>query len=100
MELLEAVKDKCYITTDDLKTLQRLTRIVEDSTIKIARLIGVADDFDFSAAGEERELLLNYCWYAWNDCENEFKDNYLDDILAIRQKYEVLYYAEQETQEP
>lgn len=95
MELLTIAKSKCYITTDEAEVMNRLQRIVDDAQVKISRLIG-AKNIDFTQAGEERELFLNYVWYAWNDAENEFKTNYLDDILALRLKYEVEQYADEE----
>lgn len=92
MALIDDVKNKCYITAADDLTTNRIERILADAKIKIARLIGVSDGFTFENAGEERELLLNYVWYAWNDAENEFKNNYIDDIQALRFKHEVEQY--------
>lgn len=98
--LLEKVKRKCYITdTNELTTL-RLKDIIKNANTKIKRMIGLDEDFDFEEEGNEEELdlLLNYCWYDWNDASNEFKTNYLGDINSVRQKHEVSQYAVEETQ--
>ena len=96
--LIEQVKNRCYITDDTQITNDRLENIIKSSLTKVKRMIGVPTDYDFEANGneEELELFLNYCWYAWNDSSNEFKDNYLDDINSIRHKYEVKNYVEKE----
>ena len=97
--LINEVKIKCYITDTSEQTLNRLTNILKDGLPTVKRMIGVSNDFDFEAEGNEEELKLfkNYCWYDWNDCSNEFKTNYLDDINSIRHKHEVLQYEETET---
>ena len=96
--LVNKVKRRCYITDTNETTTYRLEDIITDSLPKVRRLIGVKADFDFEAEGNEEELELfkNYCWYAWNDSSNEFKDNYLDDINSIRHKHEVEQYVEEE----
>lgn len=96
MSLINDAKLKCYITSEESAEINRLQRIVDDAEIKIARLIGVDDGFDFEDPSTARELLLNYIWYAWNDSENEFKTNYIDDIMAERRLHEVERYAEKE----
>ena len=96
--LLEKVKRKCYITDTSEITISRLNDIITNGLTKIKRLIGVSSDFNFEQKGNEEELdlLLNYCWYDWNDASNEFKTNYLDDINSIRHKHEVEQYASEE----
>ena len=96
--LINEVKRKCYITDTNELTLSRLNDIIKDSLTKVKRMIGVSTDFDFTEEGNEEELELfkNYCWYAWNDSINEFKDNYLDDINSIHHKHEVEQYVEEE----
>ena len=42
----------------------------------------------------ERRLYLDYCSYAWNDCEEDFEDAYIKDILRCRAVYEVKAYEE------
>lgn len=96
--LIDKVKKKCYITDISKEITDRLTDIIDDGIIKISDKIGIVGDFDFSKPSKERDLLLNYCFYAWNDSANEFDINYLNDIMQIRQKYEVLQNADTETE--
>ena len=92
-DLFDLIKRKCYqiTTSDDDDTAKRLKDTILDAIPKLTRIIGVPKDekIDFKIPGEERDLLKNYCFYAWNDKEAQFKDNYLDDIMVIRSKYEV-----------
>lgn len=101
LTLIEAVKDKCYITDDSTATERRLNRLITNIGTKTKRLLGVSSDFDFEEEGNEEELdlFLNYCWYEWNDAGNEFKTNYLDDINSLRNKYKVAYYANKAEEE-
>ena len=91
--LFNLVKRKCYQTTDDNTNdnIQRLSDIMLDAEVKIKNLIGVneKETIDFSKPSLERDLFLNYCFYAWNDKIEFFKDNYLSDILDCRAKREV-----------
>lgn len=98
--LIEEVKIKCYITDTNEQTTTRLKNIIKSASPKVKRMIGVSNEFDFEEEGneEELELFVNYCWYAWNDSTNEFKDNYLDDINSLHHKHEVEQYVEEESQ--
>ncbi len=91
--LIKIIKEKCYISSDDKSIESRLKNIIEDAIIKVSDLIGFSEEqkesFDFSSPSLERDLLKNYCWYSWNDHESEFKNNYADDIMVLRTKYEV-----------
>lgn len=99
-KLLDLVKRKCYQVTDNDsdENILRLKDIILDAEIKVKNMIGIDDNFYklhkktlFTEPGEERDLLLNYCFYAWNDKTEYFKHNYLDDILSLRSKYEIKY---------
>lgn len=98
-EFINKVKRKCYVTDNDETITNKVIDMIEDSIPKVRRMLGINDeDYDFTVAGEERDLFLNYCYYAWNDSTDSFKSNYLDDIMSIRSKYEVKQYVEsQET---
>lgn len=90
--LLNLVKSKCYITDSTDKNANdiinlKISNLISDAKIKIAEMIGLQHDFDFSKAGLARDLFLNYCYYAWNDVANEFKNNYLKDIMSARIYY-------------
>jgi len=95
--LISLVKSKCYQVSDDdsEENISRLEIIMEDAEIKVKSMLGITDkNFDFAKPGKERDLFLNYCFYAWNDKTEFFKNNYLDDIMSIRAEYEVKYRKE------
>lgn len=87
--LLEEIKLKCYITDENDKTIKRIEMIFKDAKVKLIEQLGAKKTDIFSKAGAEHDLLLNYCFYAWNDNLPEFYKNYVNDILFIRHKYEV-----------
>lgn len=91
LELLELVKKKCYITDKSNEIAERIKILVEDSIKKVCTLIGADEEQKiFIEPGLERELLLNYCFYIWNDkTTKEFIDNYLDDIYTLQRIYAV-----------
>lgn len=59
--------------------------------------LGIPDEaeFDFAAPGPENTLLLAYCYYLWNDAEDEFEGNYGPLLAQTRRKWEVTQYAEE-----
>lgn len=87
--LISKVRNKCYITDTSAETESRVVDMVEDAIIEMSYLLGIRGEFDFSIPSKERSLLLNYCFYVWNDSADEFKPNYLSDILTIRHANEV-----------
>lgn len=94
MELLQDLKDKLNITWDEEETNRRLKTILEDAEVTLNYKLGAT--IDYSENGPEHNLFLNYCMYAWNNCINEFDGNYFNEIMQIRQMYEVLNYNEEE----
>lgn len=84
--LLQRLKEKLNITWTEEETENRLQTILEDAVLTLDYKLGA--DVDYSS-GMERSLLLNYCMYEWNNCINEFDDNYFNNIMQLRQKYEV-----------
>lgn len=91
--LLIALKDKLNITWLEEETERKLERIVTSAQVTLNRKLGA--DIDYTQPGPEQELLLNYCMYSWNNCLNEFDNNYFNEIMQIRQHYEVLNYEEE-----
>lgn len=96
-EILVELKSRLDITWEDNITNKRLSNIIKNSIPKLNRLIGV-ETIKYTSEGleEELELLLNYCMYAWENKTELFKTNYIDDILSLRQKYEVEDYRQSE----
>lgn len=92
--LLIALKDKLNITWLEEETERKLERILESAKSALDRKLGA--DIDYTKPSQEQELFLNYCMYSWNNCLNEFDNNYLNEIMQIRQYYEVINYDETE----
>lgn len=90
--LLDRVKEKLKVTWQDEVTDRRITEMIEDAKITLNHKLGA--EIDYSAPGMERNLFLNYCLYAWNDCVNEFDNNYINEIYQIRNRYKVKKYVE------
>lgn len=95
-DLLDKVKEKLKITWQDESIDKRIEEMVEDAEITLNHKLGA--EIDYSAPGMERNLFLNYCLYAWNDCVNEFDNNYMNEIYQIRNKYKVKRYAEKKAE--
>lgn len=91
--LVQELKDILNITWEEEETDRKLERIIDDSKNILDWKLGYK--VDYSIAGQEHNLFLNYCMYAYNNCTNEFDDNYLNEIMQIRQKYEVLAYEQE-----
>ena len=90
--LIDQVKRKLNITWDDEDTDARVADIVDSAQISMRHKLGLPDEFDFADKGQENNLFLAYCLYEWNHAAHEFDANYLNDILQVRQKYEVKAY--------
>lgn len=92
--LRNAVKPKLKITWNQQETENEIDTMLEDAESYLNHLLGA--EIDYSAPGTERMLFLNFCMYVWNDCQEEFEDAYLKDIIRCRAKYEVKHYEEEE----
>lgn len=88
-DLLAKVKRKLNITWADSDTDARVTDIVESGLVAMRHKIGIPETYTFEAPGQEQNLLLAWCLYEWNHSVDEFDTNYINDILQMRQKYEV-----------
>lgn len=96
--MLQHLKDKLAITWDDEDTNRRLNNILNSAKTTLKYKLGLPNGFTWSDDTMEGNLLLNYCFYEWNDAIDEFDNNYANDILQIRMKYEVASYDQEETQ--
>lgn len=87
--LTALVKRKLDITWTDADTDARVADIIDAAEPTMRHKLGLPEDFDFAAVGQERTLFLSYCLYEWNQSAQEFDMNYLNDILQVRQKWAV-----------
>lgn len=90
-ELLEAAKNYLDITWDDEDTESKLMGELQRGIAYITAKTGVEAS---AFAGENvdlraQELLFNYLLYDRAGSLNEFKKNYLSDIVGLRMKWEV-----------
>ena len=91
--LFEQVKRKLNITWNDDVTTARIEEIIASAIPDLIHKLGIASaDFDFSVAGAENTLFLNYCLYEWNHSLAEFDVNYERLIAQVRAKNDVAYY--------
>lgn len=95
-DLYETLRNELNITWDDEETESRLIRIITNAVVTMNRKIG--SDIDYSIAGPEQELFLAYCVYVYNNCANQFDENYLNEIMQIRSIYEVEQYEEDQNE--
>lgn len=89
--LLQELKEHLNITWDEEETNRKLERIINDAILTLNWKLGANIDY---SGGQEHNLFLNYCMYAYNNCTNEFDSNYFNEIMQLRQKYEVINYEE------
>lgn len=91
-KLVEQVKDKCRITWSDETTERTLKHEIIPSALSVVRFkIGIPNEvaFDFTEPGLEHRILLNYCYYAWHDAEDDFAANFEADLAHARRIWEV-----------
>lgn len=97
-DLNEQVRRKLRVTWEgDEATDERIdTDIIPSAEAWLRFRLGIPDDekFDFSGPGAENTLLLAYCYYLWNDAEDEFEGNYEALLAQTRRKWEVRQYVE------
>ena len=92
-QLLTQLKRKLRISWDIEATNSELKDNINNAEGYLNHLLGA--DIDYTASGIENMLFMAYCSYVWNDCEEEFEDAYMRDILRCRAKYEVKTYEEE-----
>lgn len=100
-ELILKIKDKLDITFNDDDYERKIIGIIEDAIPVLRSLFGMPDDleFDWTEPGQERTLLKNYCLYDFNNVTEQFKDNYRNDLIQMRIKYETKNKVENDSKE-
>ena len=93
-ELFSQVQRKLNITWEDEVTTARINEIIASAIPDLKHKLGIVDaDFDFSVAGIENTLFLNYCLYEWNHSLADFDINYERVIAQVRAKNDVAYFV-------
>lgn len=93
MPLIDQVKRKLDITWNDEDTDRRVADIVDSVSPILRHKLGITDsEFDFSKAGQEHDLFLALCLYKWNHVDNEFDDNYENEIAQCQAVHEVAHF--------
>ncbi|MDY0235066.1 MAG: hypothetical protein RBR71_03520 [Gudongella sp.] len=88
--LLADVKNYLDITWTDTDTDSKLTGIITRGIKYIDRIAGVEQDY--TEEDKPRELLLDYCRYVRSNALDQFKINYLHEILSLQMDKEVEQY--------
>ena len=95
-KLFEQVKRKLNITWSDEDTDKRVRDIIDDAIVTVSDKLGIGNTYDYSVSGREHNIFLAYCFYAYNNAEDEFDKNYETDILQLRAKRDVDYHMRSE----
>ena len=93
--LFAQVKRKINYTWEDDDTTARVNEIIDNAIPSLIDRLGITDnDFDFSVAGEENTIFLNYCFYEWNHALADFENNYAHIIDKVRTRNTVNSYIQ------
>ncbi len=93
-KFLDELKNYLNITWDEDFLDKKLESI-------ISRAVPIISDFagyDFTAEtiiGAEKQLLLDLCRYIYNNAYEDFAVNFSSELVALRNKYAVLAYEEE-----
>ena len=83
-----AAKLACNITWEESETNSKLEEIIKNGIATICDMLG-SDEVDFENDIRSRELLINYIVYKWNNVSEQFRTNYISDILECRKKVQL-----------
>jgi len=85
--LLKDVKNYLDITWRDRATDKKLIGIIARGIKYIDGIAGA--EMDYSVEDKPRELLFDYCRYVRSNALDEFKTNYLHELLSLQISQEV-----------
>ena len=89
MPVLDDIKTMLDINLEDDSYDLKLNIIIEDGKQCLRKFNPLLTDEDFENPTDARYLLHSYCRYARSNATEMFKTNYKDDLLTLRQEYEV-----------
>lgn len=90
--LLDAVRNYLNITWDDEAEEQKLLGIIQRGMRYLDSVAGA--ELDYEEEDSPRQLLFDFCFYARSYALEEYRANYLDELLALQIRQEVEYYEE------
>lgn len=96
MSLLAVVKSTLDIDENDFSFDKKINNIVEEAKQHLCEFNPLLTDEDFEKPTKARRMLLAYCRYAFSNAAEMFDDNYMRDIISLRQEYEVLNFEKQQ----
>lgn len=88
--LLECVRSYLDITWVDADLDLKLTGIIERGMKYINGIAG--SEKDYMEDDKPKELLLDYCRYVRSNALDQFKVNYLHELISLQMNEEVAYY--------
>lgn len=88
--LLVAVKNYLDITWEDPAGDEKLSGIIARGMKYINSVAGA--ELDYTVEDKPRELLFDYCRYVRSNALNEFKNNYLHELMSLQITQEVADY--------
>lgn len=92
MPLLDDVKTMLDINLDDMSYDLKLNIIIADGKQHLRSFNPLLSDASFETPTRARYLLTSYCRYAFSNSTELFDANYKDEIITLRQEYEVAAY--------
>ena len=95
MSLFAVAKVELNIDENDFSFDEKINNIIEDGKQHLCEFNPLLTDEDFERPSRARRMFKAYCRYAFSNAEEMFKENYKDDIISLRQEYEVLNFEKQ-----
>lgn len=80
--MLEELKKVLRITWEDEDEEEELNRLLSTGQAKINLIVGV--ELDYKNNFIAKDLLFNYCRYAYNNAVEMFEENFRGDILKLQ----------------
>lgn len=94
-KLVDQVNRKCHVSWEDEITNARIEEdIIPTAKAFMIERLALPEDYDFSTPGAVNVLFLAYCFYLFNDAEDEFEVNYAAAMRAARRHWEVVAYVD------
>lgn len=81
-ELLYDIRNYLDITWEDSDTDTKITGIINRGMAYLNKRTGA--DLDFAEEADARALLFDYCRYAWSNALEDFKVNFLSEIIDLQ----------------